>query len=628
MFNKACWIWKNDVEEKDSYVSFLDSFTFNGSGEVKLKICAETNYVAYINDKKVSFGQYPNYPNEKYYDEIDVKDFCLVGENKLNITVWYEGVDTFTHIDDGAGLIYTVESNENILAYSSEETLSGSDTNYLDGQKQFITIQVGYTSKMVSDGKIEYKKSKKIEKSLNFLPRPVKKLVEEPIVNAKKISQNVYDLGAETGGYLSVEFLCEKECNVTVSYGEYLKEDGTVPRLLPGGYKNVGRDFSLEFFCKKGENTFTNYFLRVAGRYLEIKCDENIIVNKLGVIPVYYPLSEKSFDLSGIDKEIYNTCVRTLRLCMHEHYEDCPWREQALYSLDSRNQMLCGYYAFNDYQYQRANLVFISKGTRADGILELTYPAINTPAIPFFSLIYVVAVGEYIEHTGDYSILDSVFETVSRIMEFFKTRIDDKGLIPNLPEPFWNFYEWTIGSDNSDELVEGTPRVYKHDLMLNCAYLYAFRHYEKMLKYFGEESAFNVDKMKNSIKNTFFDKNREEYYLSDIGEKYYSQLGNAFAILVGLGDKSLAEKLISDDTLIQATLSMSGFVYDAILHYDDKFSDYILSDIRKKYGYMLSKGATSFWEVLSGIEEDDAQSLCHGWSAMPIYYYNKFFNKK
>jgi hypothetical protein len=54
---------ENDVEEKDSYVSFLDSFTFNGSAEVKLKICAETNYVAYINDKKVSFGQYPNYPS-------------------------------------------------------------------------------------------------------------------------------------------------------------------------------------------------------------------------------------------------------------------------------------------------------------------------------------------------------------------------------------------------------------------------------------------------------------------------------------------------------------------------------------------------------------------------------------
>lgn len=164
--------------------------------------------------------------------------------------------------------------------------------------------------------------------------------------------------------------------------------------------------------------------------------------------------------------------------------------------------------------------------------------------------------------------------------------------------------------------------------MLNCAFLYAFNSYKKMLKYCEKENVFDIEKMKSAIKNAFFNNNRKEYYLSDVGERYYSQLGNAFAILVGLGDKSLAEKLISDNTLIDATLSMSGFIYDAILHYDDKYSDYILSDIRKKYGYMLSKGATSFWEVITGIEEDDAQSLCHGWSAMPIYYYNKFFNKK
>ena len=80
---------------------------------------------------------------------------------------------------------------------------------------------------------------------------------------------------------------------------------------------------------------------------------------------------------------------------MHEHYEDCPWREQALYCMDSRNQMLCGYDAFFESDFQRANLVFISKGKRADSLLELTYPAVNTPAIPFFSVMYPVAVYEY-----------------------------------------------------------------------------------------------------------------------------------------------------------------------------------------------------------------------------------------
>ena len=40
-------------------------------------------------------------------------------------------------------------------------------------------------------------------------------------------------------------------------------------------------------------------------------------------------------------------------------------------------------------------------------------------------------------------------------------------------------------------------------------------------------------------------------------------------------------------------------------------------------GYMLDCGATSFWETIIG-EADfgRAGSLCHGWSAMPLYYYN------
>ena len=454
MFNeKSKWIWKNGNQEKNSYVVFLDNFKFDGNGKVELKICAETNYVAYINGEKVSYGQFPTYPTEKYYDIVDVSAFCILGENKLEITVWYEGFDSFTHIDDGAGLIYAIENGNDTLAFSSEDTLSTDDNRYVAGHEELLTIQVGYKSKMNNGTNTNFDKSKVINKCNNLLERPVKKLIEEDFVLAKEISNYVYDLGAETAGYLSVKFICDTDCVVTVSYGEYLKEDGKVPRLLPGGYKNAGRDFSFDFFCKKGENEFTNYFVRLAGRYLEVSSESSVKVEKIGLIPVNYPIEINNIDLSGLDRDIYDTCIKTLRLCMHEHYEDCPWREQALYSLDSRNQMLCGYYAFKDTAFQRANLIFISKGKRPDGILELTYPAVNTPAIPFFSLIYVVAVGEYIEHTGDYSVLDSVFDTVSGIMNVFTDRIDDKNLIPNLPEPFWNFYEWSKGSESNEELI-------------------------------------------------------------------------------------------------------------------------------------------------------------------------------
>ena len=36
-------------------------------------------------------------------------------------------------------------------------------------------------------------------------------------------------------------------------------------------------------------------------------------------------------------------------------------------------------------------------------------------------------------------------------------------------------------------------------------------------------------------------------------------------------------------------------------------------------------GATTFWETELGEKDfDNAGSLCHGWSALPIYYYHLF----
>jgi hypothetical protein len=39
---------------------------------------------------------------------------------------------------------------------------------------------------------------------------------------------------------------------------------------------------------------------------------------------------------------------------------------------------------------------------------------------------------------------------------------------------------------------------------------------------------------------------------------------------------------------------------------------------------MLSAGATTFWETeLGEADFENAGSLCHGWSALPIYYFHR-----
>jgi hypothetical protein len=208
--------------------------------------------------------------------------------------------------------------------------------------------------------------------------------------------------------------------------------------------------------------------------------------------------------------------------------------------------------------------------------------------------------------------------TALKIMNFFKGKISNNGLIGTLPKPYWNFYEWAEGSSGLDENQDK----FKFDLILNCAFLYSYKRFKSLCDLYGADFNVDVEFIKSAIKDKFYDKEKGMYFLSDVGEKKYSQLGNAFAKLVGLDGKNLTSA-IKGEGVINATLSMLGYVYDALL-IEEENKDFVLKDIRAKYKTMLDQGATSFWETMLGEADfDGAGSLCHGWSAMPIYYYNK-----
>ena len=312
---------------------------------------------------------------------------------------------------------------------------------------------------------------------------------------------------------------------------------------------------------------------------------------------------------------------------MHEHYEDGPWREQALYVLDSRNQMLCGYKAFKSFSYQRENLILMSKGINEFGLLDLCFPSgINFP-IPFFSLCYPLAVLEYIKNTNDKTILSKVSDAIYSIIKLFDSKIDENGLIANFPYPFWNFYEWSDGSHHCWETGRKPTDKYEkvYDLILNCAYIIAKKCCDEL---FNTKTDFTI--MKSNIKKAFYNSDRGLYKLSTDSD-LYSKVGNAFSILAQIDsslDNKIIDSILHNHKLIPATLSMSGFVYDALLTKDNRYIQYVIEDIKDKYTKMLNSGATTFWETENGEADfNGVGSLCHGWSALPIYYiwlYNSF----
>ena len=613
MFENSRWIWINNENNDDEYADFVVDFTTNECKNVALNIAVDGNFEAYLNGQLCAFGCCSDYPDHKHYDCFELDRFCVPGENHLKITVWHIGLESMTYAKSNPGIIFSLMSGETEFAVSGTATLSKKNGAYTSGLCKYITGQLGPSYRYDNTAACHepYSKSVVVEKTMDITPRPIKNLTLLPRIDVKIEDDGkrlLIDWGKEAAGYLDLDFISEGEQELTIVFGEHLDDEGRVPRFI------AKRDFSLEFVARDGQNTFFGGMRRIAGRYLEIEYEKPVKVGYIGIRPAVYPLNikEKHFE-SDLHQKIYDASVYTLVCCMHEHYEDCPWREQALYSLDSRNQMLCGYVAFEEYNYARYNIILLSQGLN-NGLIRITSPSDRELAIPFFSLTFIQQVYEYVKFSKDESIIPELRAVIDAVMSTFVSHIDESGLIPALPKPAWNFYEWSKGNDGYKPLPTDTPR---YDICLNSMFLYVYGMYKSL----GGSVEADTAKMADGIKRILFDEERGLFKTSNVDDSF-SMVGNSLAILAGVGDRTVAEKLINErDQLIDITLSMNAFFYEALLSFGNEYKDYIVKDIEEKYSHMLDEGATTFWETIEGWRAfSNAGSLCHGWSALPVYY--------
>lgn len=620
-FENAKWIWSGE-DSPDKYVDFLIELEYTG-GEALLNLSCDHNYAVYVNGDLAGFGQYPDYPHYKIAEQENLTSHLKLGNNKIIITAYHQGGLSSTYYTSSAGIIFSLFVDGKEVAISDQRTLSRVNLNYKNGYCKSITTQLGYSFLFDATAlPCEYSTSRLVEKTKELHKRPVKKLLLAGRAEVGFIGDNILDFYKETVGFLDLDFYSDCEQKITFSYAEHLT-DGKVQRFVET------RDFSVEYVAKKGENKYLNPFLRLGCRYLQIESESPIKINYVGLNKVVYPFSEKKeLAIEGDLKKIYQTAKYTLKMCAHDHYEDNPWREQAMYVLDSRNQMLCGYYLFDDNEYQRASLVTISKSQQEDGLLAICAPSSKKTAIPSFSLNFPVAVEEYISHTGDKGILNEVYGVCKDIINIFISRIDENDLISQFPYPYWNFYEWTKCCGNSADLgrTENDEFVVKYDLLINTLFLYSLNSFEKLAKIMGEEISVDKEGIKKAVNREFLIDGK---YVIDKDCMVCTKLGNSLAILTGVAQNptELANKIKIGEGMEDITLSTATFMYDALLQADKNNVDFVLSDIRKKYNYMLDCGATTFWETIVGAKDfGNAGSLCHGWSAVPIYYFHKFFS--
>lgn len=637
VFETAKWIWDAvGTQNSDEYVEFSRRIHLTAGKKTAVRLSCDGDYTLFINGQFVASNQYGDYEHYKIYDELDVSAFVKDGENIFSVLVWYFGYNTQRYLIGVPGFIYEILQDGTLCAVSGTDTLCRKSLAYKSGYNKQVTLQLGYSflydatkeDDWVNGNGAHFVPSVLQNKTVSFYPRPNKKLIFKDKVNVVSVKPNggsiLIDLGEEVVGCPVLEFVSPEEQTVRVDYGEHIL-DGHVRRIIGT------RDFSFEYVAKKGVNSYTHYMLRLACRYLEIYSEYPIEVNYIGVIPQVYPVKKKAVTLQReIDQKIYDICVNALQLCMMEHYVDCPWREQCLYVFDSRNQMLCGYYAFEDgnTEYARSNLKLMSEDRREDGLLSICYPCGIDLTIPSFSLHYFLAVREYVEHSGDVGFAQEIYPKLRSVLQAFIENIQDGLVCKFAGENHWNFYDWSPYLNGSLHGSDGEDP----DVVINALFILALKHLEKIDKMLGRGFEYSdlLNRVSEKARKAFFHQENGLFSMLENGDEY-TVLGNALAVLAGLTSQEESENIcekIVEGALSECSLSVRAFKYDALLAINkEKYKEWILSEIRRDYQTMLDFGSTTVWETLDGAKAfQDAGSLCHGWSALPIYYFHKLLN--
>ena len=447
----------------------------------------------------------------------------------------------------------------------------------------------------------------------------------------------VLDLGREEVGFPVLELNCTDGCVIDMSIGEHL--DDLRVRSSIGG-----RHFASRYTARSGRQTFVHYFQRYAGRYLQLHITElvgSVELRGAGLIPSEYPV-ESVGDFrcgDGLCNQVWQTSVRTLHLCMHEHYEDCPWREQALYANDARNQMLCGYYVFRDHDFPRVSLELLARNTGPDGYQELCSPMKYEFLIPGFTMTWFLAMNDYLMYSGDTRFVADMFPQMKAMMgAYFRTLRN--GVLPcPTGSRYWHFYDWApglAGVERGDCTTQTGLRGVRFDAPLNFLLIMALQASLNMAEWlqdddFAQECRSRLDALRRTAHETFWVSRDNAYqsYAGDEAFSHYAELTQSLAILAGVGTAAihddLRRKLVDKDSgMTAATLSQSLYKYEAIIQ-NPSFGSFVSNDIAEHWSGILFAGATSFWETLNGAWDfNHAGSLCHGWSAIPVYFYGAY----
>ena|GEM_PF-222589 len=644
---------------------------------------ADSRYKLYVNGTFVGRGPARADQRWQYYDSYDVASHLRAGENVIAAMVHQYGVPTHSYTLGRGGFLLQGEAGGQILdtgrswkvlpspawqrptprispaimwmeVYDARKEPAGwkragfDDSGWSPARElgrppvnpwknliprdiPFLLEQETFPTKILDQGTVEPIEEKDVARRLAREPhhpgptpglKDAGKLLKSGdgpavVCTDKADVYATIDFGKEVSGYVRLRLKGVAGGIVDLGYSEVLR-DGRV---------DVGREgpwgFADRYIMRDGPQEWELFFWK-GFRYLQLtfrNCPKPVEVESASLLFTSYPVQYRGhFECSDANlNRIWEVGRWTLQLCMHDGYEDTPWREQGQWVGDAQVELMANYMTFGDVALGSKCLRQIAEGQAPNGSLPAMYPAAAMPfdnGIPTFMCQWVSSLLDHYRYTGERKLVAGLYPNVKRLMGYFDRYLDDHGLLAGVPG--FVFLDWSAAPPSPSGVELTGLNCHYYRALMDAAELASMEKDEaKRTEWLGK-----AQRLKQSLNRRLWSEERGVYLPGLSGDKPLPQLtvhDTVLAIWSGVASPERIQRGLA--ALREADPQEFSFIGTPYFYY------FYLGALRRAgehreavevtraaYGEMLQKGATSWWEHFSG-----EASRSHAWSCAPSF---------
>lgn len=356
------------------------------------------------------------------------------------------------------------------------------------------------------------------------------------------------------------------------------------------------------------------------GRYVELfvkTAGEALTIVRIALFETRYPFEmEDRFSCDdGRLAQIGSMCRRTLQMCSHETYMDCPFFEQLMYIGDARIEALVSYATTRDCRLAEKSLRMFDASRMLSGLTQSRYPTRIDQVIPPFALWYVGMVYDYAIWRGDRSLLMQLMPGVRGILDRHLLNLNMSGLFAALDG--WNGVDWV--PDWPGGMSPGSQGGVS--ALLNWQLVYTLSLAASLEDWLDEPDLAgrlrrHAAALAARLADVYWDPGRA-LFAEDAGHTWFSEHSQCLAVLSGQLDADrtarIAGALPNDPNLARTTIYFSHYLFEAFrsLHMPQAILDRmdLWSDLE-------ARGLTTTIEM-----PEPSRSDCHAWGSHPLYHF-------